>query len=368
MRKTDIATVAARNGYDAVETALTVVTTDPDISNPGIRFPDWTNVPEERPPTVSINGVGLCGPGELLVFTAGVSHGKSTVVGEAIPAAFLCNLLKLEECDSLGIDLQEVRSLSYIDMEQAWTRHHRMFRNMCRRAGLSPNDRLPGKDVFRYMTWRGIRTPAERQEALFRHIAHFKPGLILIDGLAHFVGSVNDEEQASVLLTQLLAVADTYDVSVIATIHQNNRDDSGLGRGHIGAEAYRLCDSMLFIEWDRQVDVRTITARNRFGKVRSGSVRDVHTSFAWNDGARMMLSCDTPEPIRGGEMKLRELFIGIFTGIDRRSHADLCRAITATTGASSSTAKSRIASGLRAKIIYKDSEGRYALGLDINPF
>ncbi len=58
-------------------------------------------------------------------------------------------------------------------------------------------------------------------------------GLVLVDGLADLIGSINNEEDSSNILDDLRAFATKLDISIGFVLHQNPSESSKM-RGHIG--------------------------------------------------------------------------------------------------------------------------------------
>lgn len=79
--------------------------------------------------------------------------------------------------------------------------------------------------------------PAEEKITELRELCkEFPPYVIIIDQLGDFVTNINDIEQSTELVKQLMNGIEKYDCGIIGIIHQN--EDSGINskaRGHIGS-------------------------------------------------------------------------------------------------------------------------------------
>ena len=135
-------------------------------------------------------------------------------------------------------------------------------------------------------------------------IREHHPGIILIDGIGDLVHDPNDLGQATTVIQGLMAVADECGTCVLTTIHGNpkvgtdKRDEKA--RGHLGSELMRKAESVLMIQSSGTSDIRTLTSAFMHGKNRSGGT--VSSSFRWDDGKKMMVTCedalDNTKPVK----------------------------------------------------------------------
>jgi hypothetical protein len=68
-------------------------------------------------------------------------------------------------------------------------------------------------------------------------------GLVLIDGLADLVGSINDEENSANMLDDLRAFATSLNIAIGYVLHQNPSDNLKM-RGHLGSIATNKSESV----------------------------------------------------------------------------------------------------------------------------
>ena len=80
------------------------------------------------------------------------------------------------------------------------------------------------------------------------HETHGGIHFALIDGIADFISSVNDEEQSNAIVKQLEHLATVYNTLIIVVIHRNPNDNKV--RGHLGSQLIRKSESVLAIKKD----------------------------------------------------------------------------------------------------------------------
>ena len=352
-------TSQSRNGvgaYDAPPAAVDMLRELVEIE----RSKAWRPTPTNRPPlteaVLSIGGNRLGSPGNLTLVISSPGTGKSNVCTATMAAAIAA--LQGRSIDSLGIAVHASRA-TYIDAERdradSWDGHDAMKK----RAGIPQEDDLP--DGFDYILFTEIPTVKERREELEKLI-EARPELLIIDGLGDFVGSVNDEEACSEFLSWLRAKAGEYRIAVLATLHDNPTPGASKARGHMGSEAMRRAEAVLYLQRDEESGIRTLTTKFAHGKVRSGSDR-VETSFVWDDEKRMHVSCDSPTPLTVKDMALRGLVEAVYGDDTFRTYTELWRAIQKHLGTSDRTAKGRVKVLADEGLIMKDGRNYIRVAL-----
>ncbi len=94
----------------------------------------------------------------------------------------------------------------------------------------------------------------------------YPPHVVIIDQLADFVPSVNDEPLAKAVVRKISGVANTYDCGVIGIIHQNEDSNiSAKARGHLGSELEQKIIAALAIA-DNSKGFRIKSTKLREGK------------------------------------------------------------------------------------------------------
>ncbi len=134
--------------------------------------------------------------------------------------------------------------------------------------------------------------------------AHHGIFCIILDGVADFVASVNDEAECNTFVTWLRSRTVTYECPAICVIHSNEGEKAGDdGRGHLGKQLIRKAESNLLLKKDN--DITTITS----DKQRKAPITEAdQVAFRWSDEAGMHVSCDnSPRKKSGGRTKLHSI-------------------------------------------------------------
>lgn len=78
-----------------------------------------------------------------------------------------------------------------------------------------------------------------RFDLIKKAIATLKPDIVFIDGIRDIIGDFNDQLQASSLVNELMAIAQSRNICIWNVLHMNPRpgnDDESKMRGHLGTE------------------------------------------------------------------------------------------------------------------------------------
>lgn len=90
-------------------------------------------------------------------------------------------------------------------------------------------------------------SPKERHEFINRSIQYENEiGLVIIDGVKDLMTSVNNEEQTSVIITDLLKWSEEKNIHICSVLHENPNSDKM--RGHIGTELINKCETVVSIQ------------------------------------------------------------------------------------------------------------------------
>ena len=145
------------------------------------------------------------------------------------------------------------------DTEQSKYHVQLAVRRVCDQTGISEPENLHVFGLRKY-------TPAERLE-IIEFFIYNNPGigLIVIDGIKDLITSINDEEQATMIVSKLLKWTEEMDTHIITVLHQNKSDSNA--RGHIGTELVNKAETVLSVtkaEGDTEISlVEPEQCRNR---------------------------------------------------------------------------------------------------------
>lgn len=132
----------------------------------------------------------------------------------------------------------------FIDTEQA--RHHvlKAYKRVLGLSGIQPDQ------TFKAFCLRKNR-PDKRLQ-LVEHLVYNTPGLgmVVIDGIRDLVTSINDEEQATKMASDLLKWTEERSIHIICVLHQNKNDQNA--RGHLGTELQNKAETVLSVTKDNE--------------------------------------------------------------------------------------------------------------------
>jgi len=256
---------------------------DAEIDELKIFRPNPHNAPAASPALINFNNVPILNPGEIVGIVALAGTGKSSVTG-GIVAAMLGPI-----CDSLGFQVY-AKSFLFVDTEQGHYHCWQDWNRALRRAGVTDAAAVQWENISL------METLAERQAYLWRIFDRPDvPEIIILDGIADFIGDVNSTEETAALVYRLIAKGKAHNIGIVVTIHQNPQGGSEKGRGNLGSEIWRKAQAMFCIKRDAtDKSVRELTTAFSLGKVR-GAPDQLSTYFRWSDADGMFISCSKPE-------------------------------------------------------------------------
>ena len=211
---------------------------------------------EEPEPVVSVCDETISTAGNITVFTGYKKTGKSAVFS-AIIAGFMQNN---PITDTLGFKPKynsNSRAVIHIDTEQSRFNFDRFTRkNVLSRANLSSPPKW-----FYSLSLRETKIN-ERMEILKNICAFVKKehgGIhcVLIDGIADFVSSVNDEEDCNNVIHEFELMTIDYNTPLITVLHLNPGGNKS--RGHLGSQLERKAESVLKMEKNPENGITSIT-------------------------------------------------------------------------------------------------------------
>lgn len=250
-------------------------------------------------------------PGNLVTLISRAKTGKTATIGAAV-AAIIAAHNDRPDIDSFGFTAPHTKeAVVLIDTEQspydAFTCHER---------ALSRAQEKGDPDWLFHYAFVGKTAEQLAKDLLsILKLAKERAGgvfTVILDGVADFVESVNDEAECNNFVTWLRSLAVHYDCPIICVIHSNEAQKSGDdGRGHLGKQLTRKAESNLLLK--KEGEITTITSE----KQRKAPITDKDgIAFRWSDSAGRHVSCEArpTETVRGGKPKKYFLnsFIQIF--------------------------------------------------------
>lgn len=229
-------------------------------------------------PVIQIMGTNYANRGMISALTGPPKSGKTTVIGFILATAFFHYD---DPALSLGIEtaFAEGRDVVYLDFEQHISSTQDLQDKVLRYSGM--NETPPNLHIYNLLEF----TLDERRAAIELCFKEHNMHLLVIDGLADILTSVNDEEKANALIEELSVLASRNNTAVIVVIHENK--GGGSVRGHLGSQIERKCAGLISIKKDRERRVHSIESR----LIRIGD--DFETVyFHYSEDQKKMVLCD----------------------------------------------------------------------------
>lgn len=300
---------------------------------------DFENPPITPKPLITIAGVTIGSPGNLLGITGGEGSGKSNFLGGMLAGALA---KPAQVVDSLGTKVlpnYSGKSVLYFDTEQSEDQLYRNLSIVLQRCELNS----PPEWFKAYCLTNLSRR--ERLQVILQSVDKFHHQfggvhLVVIDGIGDLIGSLNDERESISLIEELHRMAGIYQTCILCVLHLV---PSGVKlRGHLGSELQRKSAGILCIEKEESTDVSCVRAL----KVRSGSPLDVPLiQFAWDKekGYHAYLGEKSKDfKLQRKIDDLTELAKELFQSSDRIAYADLKHHLSETMGVNERMAKNYI--------------------------
>lgn len=98
-------------------------------------------------------------------------------------------------------------------------------------------------------------TYEERLELLITGIQTYKPDMVIIDNISDLLPSVNDSEQSSKIIEQLMVLSTEYDCNITVVIHLNRSGEKRNLRGWLGTEILHKAYEVYYCEQIADADV-----------------------------------------------------------------------------------------------------------------
>jgi energy-coupling factor transporter ATP-binding protein EcfA2 len=227
-------------------------------------------------PLISINDVTIGTEGNLLCITGAEGSGKTNYLG-----GILSGVIKPlgTTIDTLGTSIRantKERAVLLYDTEQSEYQLYKNVSYILKRAG-----RTRPPDYYKAICLMGI-SRNERMNLILESMDsyYYQYGgihMVVIDGIADLIGSVNDEESSVKLIEELFRISAIYKTCIVCVLHMT---PSGMKlRGHLGSEVQRKAAGILMVEKDDKQNCSVVKAL----KVRDGSPLDVPLiQFGWS--------------------------------------------------------------------------------------
>jgi len=237
---------------------------------------DFKNPPKAPEPLITINDVTIGTPGNILCIAGSEGSGKTNFLGGMLSGALKPDNTTV---DTLGTFIQSnegEKAILLYDTEQS---EFQLFKNISYIIDRSQRSAPPR--WFKAFGLVGI-SRNERMNLILESIdrLYYEHGgihMVVIDGIADLLNSVNDEESSVKLIEELFRMAAIYNTCILCVVHMA---PSGMKlRGHLGSEVQRKAAGILLVEKETNTNYSVVKAL----KVRDGSPLDVPLiQFGWD--------------------------------------------------------------------------------------
>lgn len=169
----------------------------------------------------------------------GKAKSKKTFLLSAISAAIIKRGLMWDKFHG-GIDSDKDMVL-YFDTEQGDWDSWNVVRRIVKMAGRM--DRFKAYNLRRF-------TPSQRCDLIEHAFKTYgdQVGFVVIDGIADLAKAINDEEEATRVVSLLMRWTKDYQCHIATVIHQNKADN--YATGHLGSSITKKCEIIMSVTKD----------------------------------------------------------------------------------------------------------------------
>jgi len=242
--------------------------------------------PDVAPPDETCMAIGeypIAALGNLTAIQGKSKVGKSAIVSAILGAAQRGVFQAAGDTLCMSWTRDSSGAIIHLDSEQSQADWHGLICRSVTRSGLAAvSPRLVSLPLVMF-------SRADRMEILRQTMAHEreeKGGIdtVVIDGVADLCQSPNDEAEALEVVSQLMAMAQTYRAAAFCVLHENPTSDQGKTRGHLGSELNRKAFANLRIDKDSETLISTIYGLD----MRKRDIpKEQGFCFAWDDQLKM---------------------------------------------------------------------------------
>jgi hypothetical protein len=302
---------------------------------------------------ITIEGHNILSYGNIMVIAGKVKTGKSAVVYNVISGSINHNL---NVFDSLGVDIEpnlNKKAVVHFDTEQSEYDWHSRLMNAMNRIGMSQRCRNIFNPIIFWSLQSGERLRIIEQAVEYNYRKFGGIHLVLVDGVADLVKSVNDEQESNLVVDTFHRLSVEYKCPIILVVHLN--PDGIKTRGHLGSQMDRKAESVVMIE--RDGDICTVNPKY----CRNANAVDIPlVQFTWDSEKGYHVSCGIKTGREKIEAKIDEYKDAIDTifsnGINELNKSDFKEALMKELGIKRSASYNAINFMLENEIILEDSD------------
>ncbi len=303
---------------------------------------------DNRPPLIVMHDKTIA-TRQNLIAISGPSKGGKTAITSLLCAGSISGIATYDGCPAIKIAPNTtMQAVLHFDTEQCRAQHYTNFKlAVVKRAGvqLAPSY-FYSHNLLEKNPKECKAIVAELFEAAF--VLHKGIHLAVIDGVADFMRSVNDEEEANEIVAFFRRLAIKYNTVIVLVVHHNPGTEKE--RGHLGSQLQRKCESVLTITKNEKLDLSFLTAKY----LRQGNAADfakIAYRFNAQKGYHVFTGAETQDPKHVDLTKLaRQVFI------EPLRHKDAVLRIEEVEKCKTSNAKRKLNEMQKYKIVEKRKE------------
>ena len=201
------------------------------------------------PPLIALKiGDGIVSTlGNILTFIGKAKSRKSFLITIAIAIAISKDYVFGLFTSHLPNDK---RIVLLFDTEQSKYHVQKALLRVCDMIGIKEPQNLKVYGLRKY-------PPSERLQ-IIEYAIYNTPniGIVFIDGAKDLITSINDEEQATMIVSKFLKWTEELNISIVTVLHQNKSDTNA--RGHIGTELMNKSETVISVtksDTDKEISI-----------------------------------------------------------------------------------------------------------------
>lgn len=324
------------------------VTIEKDIPNPD--------------PTITIGSGAIASPGNITILSAQAKAGKTALSGVFMAGA----ISKDGNIDGFSeIKVQpnpEGKAVIHMDTEQAEDDQQDFLKTILRRANITSTPDYFRSYNIRQLTLENYRATTDSICELCNQ--QYKGiHLIVIDGGADYIASVNDEIQANAIVQYFIHLSIKYACPVLVNVHLNPGSEKE--RGHFGSSAIRKCYGLITIEKDGDISCVKPKILRKAG---NADVPLIYFAYSKEKGYHVQTNAPDKEAMRAEKNmeKTKEIAEAIFTPLVSFSHKEAVSKIMMATSQGESSAKTKLKNMVGWSFVDHGPDGNYRKGQGSN--
>ncbi len=190
--------------------------------------------------------------GELVAVCGKAKSGKTLFLSVIMAACLTSKILALERATEAPI------KVLWIDTEQSQQSTQDIMVKRIIPLARAPSETFD--DTFFAFNLRGLGFEKRRQLVEVA-IATVKPDLVIVDGIKDLMTDINDAVQATLIMEQLMALAQAHHCCIVNVLHQNKSEADHNMRGSIGTELTNKAFEVYTCEYVEERDTFKVSQR-----------------------------------------------------------------------------------------------------------